>query len=220
MTIDISKEYPAGLPPAVLQADGLYFAYPQRPLFTNWSARIPPGITLVRGGDGVGKTTLLRLLAGALPAQAGQLQIHGIRLAEQPQAYRQEVFRADPRSEAHDQITPTDWFKSLARLYPGLDQRTWSDLVEGLGLGPHLEKPIYMLSTGSKRKVWLAAGFASGAALTLLDEPFAALDKTSTGFVMEMLEEAASHHPARAWVLADYTAPGDVSLAGVIDLGD
>jgi ABC-type multidrug transport system ATPase subunit len=219
MTIHLSRETPTA-PLVVLQVDGLCFTYPQRPLFTDWSARIPPGITLLRGGDGVGKTTLLRLLAGALPAQAGQLQIHGIRLTEQPAAYRQQMFWVDPRSDAHDQITPADWFKSLTRLYPGLDQRTWSDLVEGLGLGPHLDKPIYMLSSGSKRKVWLAAGFASGAALTLLDEPFAALDKTSTGFVMELMEEAASHHPTRAWVVADYTAPGDVPLAGVIDLGD
>ena len=61
--------------------------------------------------------------------------------------------------------------------------------------------------------------FASGAALTLLDMPFAALDKGSIRFVLALLEEAATH-PARAFVVADYTAPAGVPLAGLIDLGD
>lgn len=82
-----------------------------------------------------------------------------------------------------------------------------------------MNKQLYMFSAGSKRKVWLAAAFASGAAVTLLDEPFAALDKASIGFVVELLEDAADH-PERAWVIADYEAPGDVRLASVIDLGD
>jgi ABC-type Mn2+/Zn2+ transport system ATPase subunit len=76
-----------------------------------------------------------------------------------------------------------------------------------------------MLSTGTKRKVWLAAAFASGAAVTLLDEPFAALDKTSIGLVIALLQEAAQH-PTRAWVVADYAPPQGVALALTIDLGD
>ena len=75
-----------------------------------------------------------------------------------------------------------------------------------------------MLSTGSRRKVWLAAAFASGAALTLLDQPFAALDKVSMGVITELLQEAAGH-PERAWVVADYVAPPGVPLAGQAQLG-
>ena len=204
--------------PAVLQAEGLFFSYPQRELFIDWSARITPGLTLVRGGDGAGKTTLLRLLAGALPAQAGTLQVHQLRLDQQPEAYRDQVFWADPLSSAFDQSTPVDYFKSLHEGERVVDAPRLSDLIEGLALAPHLEKPLYMLSTGSKRKVWLAGAFASGAAVTLLDDPFAALDKRSIDFVMELLREAA-RHPMRAWVLAHHEAPGDVPLAATIDLG-
>ena len=78
---------------------------------------------------------------------------------------------------------------------------------------------MYMLSTGSKRKVWLAAAFAAGAALTLLDDPFAALDQPSIRFVLGLLKEAATD-PERAWLLADYQAPPGLSLAAVIDLPD
>ena len=212
-------EYPAITTPAVLQVKGLCFHYPQRELFTDWSARIPPGVTLVRGGDGSGKTTLLRLLAGELPVDSGRLQLNEASLDEQPGAYRQQVFWADPRSEAFDQMTPVDYFESQQRLHPGFDTPLLADLIEGLSLAPHLDKFLYMLSTGSKRKVWLAAAFASGAALTLLDEPFAALDKASINFVMALLKEAANHS-ARAWVIAHYEAPGDTPLAAIIDLAD
>jgi ABC-type Mn2+/Zn2+ transport system ATPase subunit len=92
-------------------------------------------------------------------------------------------------------------------------------LVDVLGLAPHIDKPLYMHSTGSKRKVWLAAALASGATLTLLDEPFAALDKSSIRRILELLQEAAQH-THRAWVVADYEAPPGVALAHTIDLGD
>lgn len=188
-------------------------------LFTQLSARIPPGVTLVRGGDGSGKTTLLRLLAGELAAHAGELQVNNIRLREQPVAYRQQVFWADPHASALDQVTPVDYFLSLHQRHPRFDEALLGGLIKGLFLAPHLDKPLYMLSTGSKRKVWLAAAFASVAAVTLLDQPFAALDKASIGFVMELLADAAKH-PARAWLLAHYEAPGDVPLAATIELGD
>ncbi|MES2878713.1 MAG: ATP-binding cassette domain-containing protein [Pseudomonadota bacterium] len=209
--------HPAATPDAIVQVDGLCFRYPNRDVFAGWSARIPPGVSLIRGDDGSGKTTLLRLLAGELPAQAGTLQFKGIAMDQQPMAYRQQVFWADPRSDAFDQVSAVDYFKSLPHQHPQFNEPLLDELVAGLSLTPHMDKPLYMLSTGSKRKVWLAAAFASGAVLTLLDEPFAALDKASIGFVMELLEDAADH-PARAWVMADYAVPGDVPLASIIDL--
>lgn len=205
--------------PAILQVEGLCFAYPERTLFADWSAAIAPGVSLVRGGDGRGKTTLLRLLAGVLPADAGRLQIQGIGLQEQAQAYRQQLFWVDPRTEAFDQMTPLAFFQAQRGVYPGFDDQMLEALIEGLTLAPQMDKQLYMLSTGSKRKVWLAAAFASGAALTLLDMPFAALDKASIGFVLALLQEAAEH-PSRAWVVADYEAPREVRLSGLMDLGD
>ena len=210
-------EHPPIASSAILQVTDLSFRYPERELFAGWSARVAPGVTLVRGGDGSGKTTLLRLLAGDLPVQAGDLQIGEWHLAQHGAAYRQQVFRVDPRSTDFDPITPLEYFKTLHGQYPGFDDRAIGGLIEGLSLGPFKDKPLYMLSTGSKRKVWLAAAFASGATVTLLDEPFAALDKTSIGFVIKLLQDAASR-PARAWVLADYEAPAGVPLAAVIDL--
>ncbi len=205
--------------PAVLQADGLHFQYAGQALFANFSVCIKPGVTLVCGGSGRGKSTLLRLLAGTLPLTAGQLHINGIRLQDQPAAYRQQVFWTEPHTDAFDPITVLEYFQLQRQNHDGFTDGHLAVMIDGLSLAPHLSKPLYMLSTGSKRKVWLAAAFASGAALTLLDEPFAALDSASIGFVMSILEDAATH-TTRAWVLAHYEAPGQVLLAGTIDLGD
>ena len=53
---------PIASPPA-LRADGICFGFAQRPLFQHWSADFPAGLVLVQGGDGAGKTSLLRLMA-------------------------------------------------------------------------------------------------------------------------------------------------------------
>ncbi len=204
---------------AVIDVQNLYFHYPDLKLFNNFSVSIDPGVTLIQGGDGRGKTTLLRLLAGALPADAGTLHIHQISLTEHPTAYRQQLFWTEVRSDAFEQLTPPEYFEIQSRNRPGFDKQRLTELIQGLDLEAHLQKKLFMLSTGSKRKVWLAAAFASGAPVCLLDEPFASLDTPSIRFVIRLLQDAATRQE-RAYVMADYQAPVDVSLAAVIDLGD
>jgi ABC-type transport system involved in cytochrome c biogenesis ATPase subunit len=201
----------------VLQAQGLCFRWPERLLFEDLNFDVPPGVSLIRGEEHSGKTSLLRLLAGDIHPQSGTLVIRGNSLHEDPERYRQQVFRPDPRSESIDQISAATWFQSLPGRYPNFDPEALADLIQGFALDPHIEKPMYMLSAGSKRKVLLTAAFASGTPLTLIDQPFAALDAPSMRFLSELLQEAAEH-PGRAWVLADYEAPVDVVLASVIGL--
>jgi ABC-type transport system involved in cytochrome c biogenesis ATPase subunit len=148
-------------PDAILLVDQLCFSYPQHPLFTDMSLCAPPGVTLLRGGDGAGKTTLLRLLAGDVPADVGELRINGVKLTGAPAAYQKQVFWVDPRSTAFDQISANDYFRSLKSPYPLFATPDLGRLTDGLYLAPHVDKPMYMLSTGSKRKVYLAAAFAS-----------------------------------------------------------
>ena len=201
----------------VLQAQGLCFRWPERFLFEDLSFDVPPGVSLISGEEHSGKTSLLRLLAGDTHPQSGTLVIRGNSLHEDPERYRQQVFRTDPRSESIDQISAATWFQSLPGRYPNFDPEALADLIQGFALDPHIEKPMYMLSAGSKRKVLLTAAFASGTPLTLIDQPFAALDTPSMRFLSALLQEAAEH-PGRAWVLADYEAPVDVVLASVIGL--
>ncbi|MBA4327069.1 MAG: ABC transporter [Polaromonas sp.] len=212
---------PSPVPPgrrAVLQARDLCFSWPGRALFSHWSADLPTGLSWVRGDDGSGKSTLLRLLAGQLPLDQGELQIHGIDLRDAPAAYRAQVFFTEPRTAAFDTLTPVQYFDAQRLHHPAFDAQTLDRLVDGLALREQLGKQLFMLSTGSRRKVFLAAAFASGAALTLLDMPFAALDKASIACVMALLHDAA-RHKERAWLVADYAAPDGLPLASMIALG-
>ena len=212
----------------VLRVDGLAFSYPQScRLFDGLSASLPPGVSMIKGGDGRGKTTLLRLLAGDLTPDAGSLYIYDYSLAEQPAAYRQQVFRCDTQSSAFDHATVAAYFENQKSRWPGFNPVQLAQAVEGLALTDHLYKNIYMLSTGSKRKVWLAAAFAAGASVTLLDEPFSALDTPSIRFVMTRLQQectaarqSGGKPTAGAWIVADYAAPEGIALASLIDLGD
>lgn len=203
--------------PPVAQIDNLFFSWPQRTLFQGWSARLPAGVTFVSGDESSGKTTLLRLLAGDLAADKGALQIAGVHLDQDAQAYRAQVFRTNPQTPLPQDVTPLVWLEQVGRQYPSFDATAVAVLIERLHLQEHQHKPIYMLSTGSRRKVWLVAAFASGAPLVLIDQPFAALDKASLMAVRELLHEAG-RSDLQAWVVADYEIPAALALAQTITL--
>ena len=200
---------------AILHLQDVFFRYPEREIFAGLTLTLAPGVSLVQGD--AGKTTLLRLMAADLRAQAGRFRINGIALDEQPALYRQQLFWMDPQSTAFDQMTPNDYFKAARAQYPAFDDALTRALVEPFSLTPHQDKPLFMLSSGSKRKVWITAAFASGAALTLLDEPFAALDQASICVVRALLANAATDL-ARATVIAHYESPPGVTLSKTIDL--
>ena len=202
-------------PIPVLQVRNLCLGWPGQPLFQDLSFDLPPGLSLVTGDDGCGKSTLLRLLAGERPADSGTLQLNGRALSPTYSDWRSDVFWIDPQTQANDDISANRFFESLRLRHPRCSPEALSELAEGFGLNAHREKPMYMLSTGSKRKVWLTAAFAAGAALTLIDQPFAALDGPALRFLRELLQDVADH-PSRAWLIADHAAPDGIPLAQTV----
>ena len=202
-----------------LTVQALHFGFAERAVFTNLNLKLASGITLIRGGDGRGKSSLLRLLAGTLEPTSGQICINECSATAQSVAYRAQVFWAEPRTEEFDQLTVLEYFAFQRKHLAQFDGDVLAEVVNGLALELHQHKQLFMLSTGSKRKVWLAAAFASGAAVTLLDEPFAALDGPSISFILTWLSQSALS-TRRIWVIADYQAPPGPYLAQVVDLGD
>jgi ABC-type transport system involved in cytochrome c biogenesis ATPase subunit len=196
-------------PAQVLRVSGLAFAWPSAPVFTDLHLELPEGLGLVHGDEGCGKTSLLRLLAGDLRPSSGEIRLFGE--PHTAESLKHQVFRTEPRSESLDAISASAWWASLADADARFDAAALPDLVLGFGLAPHTDKPLYMLSAGSKRKVWLCAALVNGRPLTLIDEPLAALDAPSTRFLVERLN-LAGQQAGRAWLLADYEAPPGLRL--------
>ncbi|WP_324916320.1 ABC transporter ATP-binding protein [Ramlibacter sp.] len=165
---------------------------------------LPPGLLAVTGDEGTGKTRLLRHLAGDLPAPPGS-------------APRADALWLDLSLPAQDQQTPHQAWDALRQRCRGWNASLQQDLADALGLDPHLDKRLFMLSTGSRRKVALVGLLASGATVTCLDHPFAALDGPSARVVREFLADMADH-PSRTWVVADYVADPRLPWRRVLSL--
>jgi len=165
-----------------------------------------PGVHWVCGEEGSGKTTLLRLLASDLPPMAGQLK--------RPDG---GVFWLDLKGSEHDTLTVQACWQALQARWPNWNEALLQELAQALDMDRHLQKQLHMLSTGSRRKVMLIAALSSGAAVTLLDQPFVSLDAVSINTLKGFLEEAAEH-PLRTWIVADYEAPLGKSQAHVLNL--
>ena len=174
----------------------------------NLSFAWTPGVSWVCGDEGKGKTTLLRLLAGDMQPTAGHVV-----------APEGGAFWVDLQTPAHDATTVQTCWDALRTQHPHWNEEVLSDLADALNMNEHREKQLHMLSAGSRRKVMVIAALASGATVTLLDQPFVALDFGSIRIIQEFLHDAAEH-PSRAWIVADYTAPADVPLASVLNLDE
>ena len=191
----------------VLQVEGLSFSYPGRHVFTGWSHGFATGLSWVRGSNGSGKSTLLKLLVGALTPLTGRLAIRGIEQASAPLDYRREVFWCGPGAFAFDHLRPLEVFAFLRSLYPRFDAAGAAALSVALGLTPFMGKRLSELSTGTQRKVWLAAALHAGTAVVLLDEPLAALDQASLGTMRARLADCAEETQT-AWIVVSHEALG------------
>ena len=150
------------------------------------------GLVAVTGGERTGKTSFLRRLSGDLPALPGEV----------PHRDSQWLDLGLP---THHDETPQQVWASLQARSPHWDVALHHDLIEAFMLAPHQDKKLYMLSTGSRRKVALAGLLACGTTVTCLDQPYAALDMASIRVVSEFLNDMADH-ATRSWVVADYEA--------------
>ena len=199
------------VPSPLVCARGLGYSHPGRDLFAQLSFDIQPGLTWVQGGDGRGKSTLLRVLAGQLAPQQGSITLHA-----------HSVFNGLLPPAADDQTVAQAWLAAHQQQQALWDAHQAAALAQAFALQDHLHKPLYMLSTGSRRKLGLVAAAASGAQLTLIDSPFAGLDAAAGRVLTGLLLQAAAD-PQRGWVVADHQLPAGLQrshLAGLVDLGD
>ena len=191
----------------VLSAHDLVFSWPARHVFNRWSADFGAGLTWLTGANGSGKSTLLQILAGAVAPQAGRLAVRGIDAAADPVAYRREVFFCGPGAIAFDHLRPPEYFAFMRGLYPRFDEAALQRQIDAFALAPHFDMPLAALSTGTQRKVWVAAALVAGTAAVLLDEPAAGLDRDALAHLQEELRRGADD-AAAAWIVASHESLG------------
>jgi ABC-type multidrug transport system ATPase subunit len=175
---------------------------------------ITPGLTAITGDEGVGKSMLLRVLCGQVAPHAGRVTPGE---ASSLDTCALDTCCLDLRLPDDDAHTPRDVWQRLQGAFAQWDAPLLQALAEALQLTPHLDKPLFQLSTGSRRKVGLAASLASGATVVALDQPWVALDMASIHVLRDVLREAAAH-PSRAWLVADYEADPTLPWRQVITL--
>lgn len=203
---------------ALLRAEDLSWSYGHCHVLTLWSADFGPGLHWVRGANGSGKSTLLKLLGGALEPFTGRRVAAGIDARIDPLGYRRQVFWCGPGAPAFDHLRAPEFFAFMAGLYPGFSEPALAAAVAGLNLEPFLQPGIRQLSSGNQRKVWLAAAWAVGTPVVLLDEPFNALDEASHGWLRAELQRRAARAD-QAWIVASHEAPAQAEALRVLELG-
>ncbi len=173
----------------MLEVAQLSCARGERLLFSNVSFSLNPGEWLhVRGGNGAGKTSLLRQLVGLAPREAGKILWLG-------QPVRSTQFRSDVLYLGHHAAIKEDlspWENlHLASILDGdsADLPATLKALRRLGLRGRENLPVRVLSAGQKRRVLLTRLLIRPAKLWVLDEAFNALDVSAVALLGELIAE-------------------------------
>lgn len=180
----------------LVDIQGLHFAYADRPILKGIDLTARRGqVVAIMGNSGCGKTTLLRLIGGAIKPTQGLLTVDGLRVAELDQdALYQLRRRMGMLFQFGALFTDMTVFENVAfqlREHTGLPEEMIRDLVlmklHAVGLrGAHDLMPSE-LSGGMARRVALARAIALDPMLIMYDEPFAGLDPISLGVIGNLI---------------------------------
>lgn len=183
---------------------------------SGWAEQLRPGLSVLVDATGDEAAQWLAVLSGqALPGQ-GRVACAGLCSRADNAAYQAQVYRHNPRLPAYGYETlAQQWLQAVAQRWPTWSDAAWQQHCAGFALAAHMDKPLSHLSTGCLRKLGLAAALASGAPLTVIEEPTGALDSPAIRYLCQALDalgQALAEQPqAPRWVMVSHWEP----LAGV-----
>ena len=160
-----------------------------RKLFQNVNCKLEAGRWLyVAGANGVGKTSLLRMLCGLTPIEFGDIHWNGESICKQSDSYRQDLFYLGHLNALQESMTVNENIVFSAALGGfSVDPDAIPELLVRFGVGGRGSQLVRHLSQGQKRRVALSRLALSPARLWVLDEPFVAMDESGIRMLAALL---------------------------------
>ena len=170
-----------------------------KPLFADVSFALQAGQALhLEGDNGVGKTSLLRIICGLSSADAGEVCWHEQVIQKNATAFRSSLFYLGHGLSLKEELTALENLMSDAAVSGRqLSEAQALVALARMGLRGREHLPLRVMSQGQKRRTALARLLASQAPLWVLDEPFVALDAQA----LDLLCGVLANHVAAGGLL-------------------
>lgn len=144
------------------------------------------------GPNGAGKTTTIKMMAGLLRCDEGEVRVCGHNMSEDGLAAKSLIAYVPDQPFLYDKLTGREFLHFVARMYGVSRQRrdqVLADLGARLGLGRFLDQMTESYSHGMKQKVVLAAAFLHDPEVLVTDEPMVGLDPKTVRQVKDLFIE-------------------------------
>lgn len=163
---------------------------PQRVLL-NLDLSLQSGeIVCLLGQNGVGKTTLIRLLSGLLKPTAGEISIDGKPVDFNQSLIRRTIGLILHQTFLYEQLTGLENLQFYARLYEArLSDSDLRQILARVGLGKVRPVPVRSYSRGMKQRLTIARALLDDPQILLLDEPYTGLDQQGCAMLNQLLLE-------------------------------
>ncbi|AUI66140.1 MULTISPECIES: cytochrome c biogenesis heme-transporting ATPase CcmA [Glaesserella] len=144
----------------------------------------------IEGHNGIGKTSLLRILAGLSVAAEGEVQWNGEKIQQQRDEYYANLFYLGHYAGIKPELTAWENLRFYQKIQglPLDDETLWNALSKVSLIGRE-DLPCSHLSAGQQRRVALAKLWLTQATLWILDEPFTAIDKKGVAELIGHIEQ-------------------------------
>ncbi len=161
-----------------------------RELFNDLGFELLPGEILhIKGENGAGKTSLLRILAGLALPISGEISFDGYDCRKYRSEYNEHIAFMGHKLGIKLELTPVENIRSYCELKVPRTEQQILHALEKVGLYGFEEMYCNQLSAGQKRRVALAQTMLSEAMLWILDEPFTSLDVIGVDFFLQMIQQ-------------------------------